>query len=315
MSPRTPVVAIAVAAVVGLTAVPAAHASYVATAADPAGDAADPARDLTAIGLSYDRRRGELVGAVRFRAAPSEPTRSFLTLFAGQRTASGCNGYPAAGFGSYSDEFGASWLRYDAAGAPAAAKGEADKRDEGTVQRFAIASRQLTGRRYDCVIATLTEAGNPANVFDAVGPLDLAAQPSLAVKLRGVPKVLTPGQRRTITVTVGNDGDAPTGRVRLRLAAARGLTASPRATTIKSVAAGGRRTARIRVSLSRRARSATPLKLTASAGRLKARDEAQLYLRRPSRGGGGGRGPTGSCVRYQADLSGQTGGSLILVPC
>jgi hypothetical protein len=43
-----------------------------------------------------------------------------------------------------------------------------------------------------------------------------------------------------------------------------------------------------------------------------------LHVRKPTKpggGGGGGDGTSRTCVRYQADLSGETGGSLILVPC
>lgn len=314
---RASLLAFAAATAVGLATASAADANFLATATDPAGDAADPARDITAVAMSYDRRGGELLGAIRFRGEPAEGTRSFVTLVAGTRTATGCNGYPAAGFGSFSDEYGASWLRFDDGGGTAAAKGDADKRGGGTtVQRFEIADRgQLAGRKLDCVTATVTEAGNAANVYDAVGPIALVGQPSLGLRLSGVPRVLSPGRGRKLRLTISNAGDAPTGRVRLRLGSARGLKASPRSISLKSVAAGGTRTATVRVSLSARARTTTTLKVTATAGALQARQQADLFLRKPSSGGGGrGRG-TGSCVRYQADLSGESGGSLILVPC
>jgi hypothetical protein len=72
------------------------------------------------------------------------------------------------------------------------------------------------------------------------------------------------------------------------------------------------------VTLSRRARTSTDLKVTAAAGQLIARQETTISVRKPTKpggGGGGGEGSSGVCVRYLADPSGETGGSLILVPC
>ena len=313
------VLAVVVGAI-ALVAPPVAQANFIATATDPAGDAteATPSRDITALGLSYDPRSGELRGGIRLGGEPSGESRAFVSLFAGARTATGCNGFPAAGFGSYSDEFGASWLALEdtAGNGP---RGEADKRGyRAAVQEFEVSDRQLAGRRLDCVIATLTEPGNPANVYDSAGPIALAGQPALSVRISGVPRALGEGRPRKIKLTLTNDGDAPTGRVRLRFSRARGLTIKPKAKTVKSIAPQRRATVAATVTLGRRARSTTDLKVTATAGRLIAREEATLSVKRrpkPGGGGGGGDNTPRSCVRYQADLSGQTGGSLILVPC
>jgi hypothetical protein len=109
----------------------------------PPCDATDASagRDITAVGLAYDRRRGELVGAFRLRGEPSHESSAFVSLFAGTRTPSGCNGFPAAGFGSFSDEFGASWLRLDDA-AGNGPSGDADKRGTSPTSR---SSRSATG--------------------------------------------------------------------------------------------------------------------------------------------------------------------------
>jgi hypothetical protein len=306
--------------VIAVLAVSAAQANFVATATDPAGDAADasPSRDITGVGLSYDRRTGELVGAIRLRGEPSHEISAFVSLFAGTRTASGCNGYPAAGFGSYSDEFGASWLRLDDA-AGNGPRGEADKRGYlASVQEFEVNDRQLAGRRLDCVIATLTEPGNAANVYDAVGPITLVGQPALSLRLSRASRTFGAGRPRRIKLALTNTGDAPTGRVRLKFSRARGLAIKTSTRTLKSIAPRHRETVTATVTLSHRARTATDLKVTATAGHLIAREETTLYVRKPPKPGDGGDGgdrTPGTCVRYQADLSGETGGSLILVPC
>lgn len=300
-----------------LIAACAAQANFVATATDPPGDATDAnaGRDITAVGLSYDRRSGELVGAIRLRGEPSHDSNAFVSLFAGTRTPSGCNGFPAAGFGSYSDEFGASWLRLDDA-AGNGPRGDADKRGYlADVQEFEVSDRQLAGRRLDCVIATLTEPGNAANVYDSVGPIALLGQPGLSLRISGVSQIFGSGRPRRIKLTLSNEGDAPTGRVRLRFSRARGLAIKTKTRTLKSIPARHRKTVWATVTLSDRARTATHLKVTAAAGRLIAQQEATLHVRKPTKPGGGGDRTPGTCVRYQADLSGETGGSLILVPC
>lgn len=306
---------------IAVVATPAAQANFVATAIDPANDAIDPSpgRDITAVGLSYDRRSGELAGAIALRGEPNHESSAFVSLFAGVRTASGCNGYPAAGFGAYSDDFGASWLRLDdpAGNGP---RGEADKRGYlAEVQEFEVSDRQLAGRRLDCVIATLTEPGNATNVYDSVGPIPLVGQPALALRVSGGARAFGVGRPRTIKLTLSNDGDAPTGRVRLKFSRARGLTIKTKTKTLKSIAPQRHKAVTATVTLSDRARTATNLKVTTTAGRLSVHEETTLNLRTPTRpgdgGGQGGGGSTGSCVRYQADLSGETGGSLILVPC
>ena len=182
---------------IALLAVPVAQANFVATATDPAGDATEPipSRDITSAGLSYDRRTGDLAGAIRLAGEPSKETRAFVTLFAGTQTPTGCDGLPAAGFGSFSDEFGASWLAIDDA-AGNGPRGEADKRGfQAAVQELEISDRRLAGRRLDCVIATLTEPGNSANVYDSVGPLALAGQPALSLRIAGVPRRFGEGAR------------------------------------------------------------------------------------------------------------------------
>jgi len=320
--PRTVLIGLAVIATVGagLLAAPVAQGSYFGTADDPSGDSSDPSpgRDLTAAALSYDRRRGVLEGAVRMQAPPGQAP-GYVTLFAGLRTATGCDGYPALGFGSASDAFSARWLRLDDPSG-AGPRGDARKRGGDTaVQRFSITDPQLAGLRPNCVIATLGNPDDATAVYDAVGPIELVARPELTVELSRVPTFLVGGRTRQITVTVRNVGDAATGPVRVRYALARGVRTQPRARSLPSIAAGGRRTTKVAVTLSARGTGSARLKVRATAGPLEARDDAALNRRRATKpgtgGGGGGGGGSHLCTRYQADLSGQTGGSLILVPC
>ena len=322
MRPRSRSLLAAVAATaIALAGSSAAAANFVAVATDPAGDSSDPnpGRDITAIGLSYEDDSGELLGGVRLGGDPADEADALITLFAGTQTAAGCNGTPAAGFGSYASEFGASWLRYDDA-AHNGPRGEADKRGFGSqVQEFEVTDAQLAGRRHDCVIATLSEPGNAANIYDVAGPLPLVGLPALRLEVGGVRRDFRPGRPRKVTLTLANDGDGPTEPVRLKLSRARGMKVKLRTRSLKAIAPGRRTKVTATVTLSGRARDATDLTVKATAGDLVARQETTLRLRRPSKpGGGGGNGgdrPTQTCTRWLPDPFGDTGGSLILVPC
>ncbi len=296
-------------------AAPIAQANFVATADDPAGDATDPSpgRDITAVGFSYDHRSGELIGAVRLRGEPGEQP-ALVSLFAGTRTASGCDGFPATGFGSDTSSFEARWLRLnDASGS--GPRGDADKTGyRAAIQKFEATDRQLAGQRPDCVVAILSELGNASNAYDSVGPIALVGQPELALRVSGVPKVFAPGRPRRIKVTLTNGGDAPTRRVALTLSRARGVTVKAKR-ALGPIQPGKRVTVTATVTVSRRARAATDVKVTATAGELRARGETTFYVRKPASGGGGGTHRPGVCTRWIPDLSGETGGSLILVPC
>lgn len=309
-------------AVAGLALLaPAASANFIATVEDPGGDAADPSpgRDITGLTLDYDRRTGSLAASIRLRGAPGEEARSLITIAAGRRTPTGCDGYPAGVLGSFTDEFDASWLRLDAAGSAPAARGDADKRGfDDAVQTFDTETRALAGRPFDCAVALLSEPGSPANIYDTAGPVDLVGQPALSVRAK-VPKRFKPRRARRMRVTVTNTGDGPARDVKLRLSRERGLSATPSRHSLKTLAPGARRTVAVKLRLSARARTVTDLGIRVRARNLVARESVPLRLRRPAprrRRGGSDRDFTPrTCTRYSPDPFGDTGGSLILVPC
>jgi hypothetical protein len=316
-SPRV-ILGLAVAVLFLCLAAPRAHASFIANAQDPAGDAASPDLDLRAFGLGYDRGTGELAAAAALAGAPGDVPAT-LVLVAGMRSPGGCLGGPMIGFGSWLDSSSAGWQRLDASGA-VTAKGEANKRGRGdAIQEFSVTDRRLAGLRPECVLAQLVDPDNPANIYDTAGPVDLVARPELAVRLRGVPERVRTGRTYRLKVALSNPGDAPTGRVRVTLRRARGLTAEPRSATVRSIGPGQRRTARIKVRLSARADTGTVLEVRATAGQMDLTAEKRVYVRKPDRPAGGGGGEGGGiprvCTRFFPDFSGESGGSLGLVPC
>lgn len=306
----------------GLVAAPVASANLVGIADDPAGDAADPApaRDLVGAALGYDRRRGGLIGMVRFRGAPTSGTSGLVTIFAGKSTPEGCNGYPAVGFSTPTDGNDPRWHLFEG---PQTVGVFGSPRTSGArtaVQRFEVIDRRLAGKQPDCMIATLTAPGDASVVYDSTGPIPLVAEPVTQLQLRDVPKRMRANRARRVRVTVSNAGDAPTAEVRVRVASARGLRVGPTTARLRSIAPGKSRTVTLRVSLSARARAQTTLKVTATAGKQKVEASGRIALQRPARQGGtsGGSGagrPPMVCNRWIPDFSGESGGYLGLVPC
>jgi hypothetical protein len=299
-----------------------AGANFVVTGADPEGDASDPhpGRDINALAMEYDPETGSLNGDVRFRGAPGDDGISLMTLAAGTRTPTGCDGYPAAILASSTDEYDGGWFRFDAPGVPSAAKGFANKVGfDEAVQSFNVEAPELRDRRYDCAVATITEPGNASRIYDTTVGVDLVGVPELGVRVSGVPRKLKPGRAKRITVRVTNPGDGPATGVRLHLSRERGLTRTPGRRSLGTLAPGASRVVRVKVRLGSRASTSTELGVVARAREngLVVRDEVTLRLVRPDGGGGGGDPDftPRTCTRWSPDPFGDTGGSLILVPC
>jgi hypothetical protein len=294
-----------------------AHASYVGVAEDPAGDAPSGAQDLLAVGLGYDAVSGTLFGAVKTREAAEIPATVVFAAASGLTT--GCGIAPAIGFASQLNQRDGAWMRFSGP-ETVAASGTAEKRGYGTTeQTLQVTDRQLAGLRPDCVAVSVVDPVTTA-VYDTVGPIALVPQPALSLRLSGVPERVRSGRRYRLKVKVSNPGAAATGRLRVRLASARGLSAGRRALTVASVAPGKARTVTLPLRLSASARPLTDLKVSAVAGKLKVEAERRVFVRTPARtkkpsGGGGRPRPSMTCTRWIPDISGSSGGYLGLVPC
>lgn len=298
-----------------------AGAAFTAVVRDPAGDAASPApgHDLLAAGVGYDRRTGLVAGSVKLAGDPAG-NRAFLHFQLGRLTQGRCEGPPVVALGSYTDEYGASWLRFSGPN-QVTGRGDADK-DGGnrSIQTIEATARALRGMRPDCALVLLSEPSNAANLFDSIGPFRLVPQPGLSVRTGGVPEDVRSGRSYTLKVTVTNPGDARTPPVTVRLRRAKGVGGTPKAVRLKPLRPGTRATARFTIRPRANARFATELGVTATAGRMTVEDTRKIYVSTPSppsrRGGGGGDGGGSRlCVRWIPDFSGETGGSLGLVPC
>ncbi|MEV4422789.1 hypothetical protein AB0L40_22845 [Patulibacter sp. NPDC049589] len=317
-------VSVAVIVSVGAAAAPA-MANFSGAAPDPTGDATDPrsGRDLEAAAFGYDRKTGTVRVAIQLATRPDKTDDGVgVHVFLAHRSATGCDKTPGVSVvGETQAPGGMAWgLQTGPSSDPLAAVGSADNFDTfDAVQRFELRDPALKNRAFDCAVATTTELGNPANVLDTVGPIVLKALPELRLGVSGVPTSVVRDRTRRITVKVTNPGDAPATGVKVRIGRAAGLDA-PAATSLGTIAAGRTVTKRISIRLTRRARSTVPLKLSAATGDLRIERRYSITPRsRAKRGGSGGgdgnRGPQQLCNQFSPDLSGQSGGSLILVPC
>ncbi len=279
-----------------------AQATYVASGSDPANDAASPhpGHDIVGVALVHDPRTGQMRAQVRLRGTPTSDVDADLNVFAGRRTATGCNGFPAIGFSTLDTARSTRAVRLT--GPEAAPMTFAARKQGGgeAVQEFETVLQTFRGITPNCVIARTAQWNDTSVVYDTAGPYTLRAAPGLQVELGKTPSTMRPGQTRTIRAVLRNPGHARTGRIRLSVGRAQGLSVQ-HARTVSSIAGGKRRTVSLRVTLSSRAKTSTTLKLRATAPKKLAADaEARLYLRKPSSGGGsGGSGnPTKLCYRY-----------------
>lgn len=296
-----------------------AHGALIAETSDPPGDAtsAEPGHDLIDVGIGYDRRTGRVAGAFRLRGEPD--AGAFVTLVAATRDPAGnCTG-AAVGLATYTDRLNGTWYRF-ANPTTVAARGDLRKRGvHAAVQQVEVEDKGAAGVRPDCLIA---ELGDPVTntVYDRAGPVALVAHPSLAVELDGVPEDVKVGRSHRLRITVTNPGDAPTKSVKVELPKVKGITYAKRRHTLKAIPAGGKRTLRVRARFSGDAKFASELAAKVSAGDLRVEQALKVYVRKPrsrkrGSGGKGGSGQPATCVQFFPDLSGESGGSLGLVPC
>jgi hypothetical protein len=284
----------------GLVVASSAHAGFVGSGADPGGDAVNghPGHDIAGLAIAYDPDRGELRAQVRLAGTPDPAAEAELNVFVGRRGPDGCRTFPAIGFSSLVAGRGSTGVRLNGGSVAPITVSSTKSGTGGTVQELRTTAPIFRRLAPDCVIATTFAPGNAAAVYDAAGPYAVRGVPGLEVRL-GTAPTLRPGQSHTVRVTLRNPGHAPTGRIRLSVPKARGMTTRI-ARRVGSIAAGKQRTVSLRVTLSSGAKATTKLRVKATAPKkLTGRAETDLRLRTPSSGGGsgGGKGPK-LCYRY-----------------
>ena len=114
---------------------------------------------------------------------------------------------------------------------------------------------------------TPAPAPAPAPVQQTSTPKKQKAVAQLAVTVSGIPSTIRRNRTMSLRVKVANTGTATATGVKLKVGAARGLSATPKAITIKTLKAGRSTTRRVRVRLTAKARTTTSLTLKATGAR------------------------------------------------
>jgi hypothetical protein len=285
-------------------AAPAEAAVRQGSATDPAGDSPYGAGfDITAVSVRADDS-GAATVTVQTRAAPSAD----VVMFAGLGTQTQLAGFPnclspgavfralpAAGQVSLD---GTGW------GHTAPAQMEVD----GNTVTLSAQDPGLAVP-YDCATVS-TKRVDPLNpdtgLADTLGAMiDLAdgdaQQPAptvspqpptttppavvlkparLSVKLAGVPSSIRRNRTIRLELKIANTGSERSGPVTVAFARARGLSGVGRARKLSALGPAQRRTLHVNVKLTKRARAATKLEVTARAGRLKATSSRWLRIGR-----------------------------------
>jgi hypothetical protein len=298
------------------------QASFAGSATDPEGDATDghAAHDIVGFGALHSPGSGTLTGVIQLAGASADGGDSVQAgISVARRTPDGCPAYPAVGLASVIRTGGPSvrwsWM---AGAAPSSSDddgyGRRETLENGRLLRFEVSDDRLKEGRFDCVLAWTNHSRTPETQIDVTSVTPMTAQAELTATLRGVPKRQKAGQRRTVRLVLHNPGHARTGKIRISVGKQRGLSVR-HARTVSPLGPGARRSVRVTTSLSPRSTSpTTTLRVTASAGSLKTRAEGVLR-RTGSAGGSGGSHTPQLCNRWLPDITGNSGGSLTLVPC
>ena len=266
---------------------------------DPAGDvsAGDP-YDIIAVAGKSDDAAGAAAVTIKLRA----PITSSVGLvgIVGTRDGTDC-APPYVGF-TYLQSIGAQYRRHDqSAFSPAQVNIDGD-----TVTLFATDPGLAVP--YNCVQAAT--ALSDATIVDSTAAVDLVAEAppaptptptpvptapppqtttattppvavpkaaKLTVSLDGAPATIRRNRTLKLRLRVVNDGSKKSGRLQVTFAKARGLSGLGKARRLPALKPAQKRTLRLKVKLTKKARVSTKLKATVRAGKVKA--SSTLLLR------------------------------------
>ena len=282
-------------------AAPAGATTYSGSGTDPAGDGPAPARDIAGVEAAYDDA-GTVSASLTFG---TDPDPLFFYLQVGSLSGTTC-GPPFAALGGYTDATSGVWglsgdadgdLQSDAritragskvtitatssrlsGGAPNCVTGQISTKDGQTLYDSVDAPAGLTAQAAPPTPApptptpptpppVTTPAPAPAPAQQTVAASAPKKVAQLAVTVSGVPSEIKRNRAMSLKVKVANTGTAAATGVTLKVGAARGLSATPRAITVKTLKAGTSTTRRVKVKLTKKARTTTTLTLKAGGAK------------------------------------------------
>ncbi|WP_445151231.1 CARDB domain-containing protein [Baekduia sp. Peel2402] len=286
-------------------AAPAGATTYSGSGTDPAGDGPAPARDIASVEAAYDDA-GTVSASLTFGADP-DPLFFYLQVGSLSGPTCGppfaaLGGYTDATSGVWGLSGDADGdLQSDAritragskvtitatssrlsGGAPNCVTGQVSTKDGQTLYDSVNTPAGLTAQVAPPTTTTTTTPAPPPPAATTPAPAPAptpaptqqtvaASAPKkvaqLAVTVSGVPSEIKRNHTMSLKVKVANTGTAAATGVKLMVGAARGLSATPKAITVKTLKAGKSTTRRVKVNLTKKAKTTTTLTLKASGAK------------------------------------------------
>lgn len=301
-------------ALLGALAAPAQATVRKGQGTDPAGDAAG-GNDIVAVAAQADDASGTVVIGVGLAAPPA----SWVVGLIGTRSGDTCvapyvllRGRPATGLAQYARD-------------TASGYSTAQMRVDGNIVTLGASDSSLA-LPFDCAIAGTSADGNsplldatgaltlapdappaatptptatpvptpaPATTTEHVAPVAVPKAAKLSATLGGVPTTIKRNRTITLKLLLADGGSKATAPITVAVASARGLTSTRKKLKVAKLKAAQRRTLKLKVKLTPRARKSTTLRITARAGKLKATSSVLLRIGKAPKvaPGGAKKGP------------------------
>lgn len=109
-------------------------------------------------------------------------------------------------------------------------------------------------------------------------PVAVPQAAKLTVSLDGAPKTIRRNRTIALKLRIANDGSKPTGKITITRPAARGLSVATLAKSLGALKPAAKKTVTLRLRLTSKARTTTPVRLTVRSGKLKATSSVQLRI-------------------------------------
>jgi hypothetical protein len=280
-----------VMALVGLMAAPAQATVRTGTGTDPAGDAA-AGYDVVGADAQADDATGLVTVTVRLAAAPS----GWVVALIGTGTDCGAPyalflGKPstgAAAFGRDSGQTGPATMTVSGSTVGITATdpslavpfdcAEAGSSPDGNALNDASSPFALTALAPPAPTPVPTVVPAPATTKAAVPPVPVPKAAKLTASLGGVPSTIKRNRTIALKLVLANDGSKPTGSVSVALSRPRGLSFSRAKVKVAKLKPAQKRTLKLKLKLTKKARVSTTFKVTARSGKLKAASSVLLKL-------------------------------------
>ena len=291
-------------ALLGALATPAQATVRQGTATDPAGDQAGggAGSDIVSVGAQADDAGETVAIGVGLSAAPGS---SYVFGLVGTRNGNSCDARFVL-FGGRPSTGEAYYVRDGASSQASPARMDV----EGRIVTLGATDAAQLAVPFDCAAALVSADANARDVLDDadlvalvadappaatpaptptptpapptttahVAPVAVPKAAKLSASLGGAPAIIRRNRTLTLRLVLADDGSKATSAITVSVAQARGLSVARSRVKVARLKPAEKRTVKLRVRLTRRARVTTPVRVTVRAGSLKATSSLLLRI-------------------------------------